>query len=218
MAGANIPAKGSCAMTMSVTSATAGSYTNTIAAHALSTAPAGSNAASAPGATLTVTVPVGSTVTQAFSPATIGQNGVSTLTITLSNSNAYALTNTALTDTLPSGVTIQSSPAASDTCGGSLSAASSSAKLSGATIPASGSCTITMPVTSATIGSYTNTIAANALTTTPAAGNSAAASATLSVTAATKSGGGGALDWLDIMFVTGVLLATRRYAGRRPPR
>jgi len=56
MAGANIPAKGSCSMTMSVMSATAGSYANTIAANALSTASAGGNSASA-STSLTVTAP-----------------------------------------------------------------------------------------------------------------------------------------------------------------
>jgi hypothetical protein len=37
------------------------------------------------------------------------------------------------------------------------------------------------------------------------------------VPVASKGGGGGGMDWLDMMFVAGVLLATRRYAGRRPP-
>ena len=77
---------------------------------------------------------------------------------------------------------------------------------------------MTMSVMSATAGSYTNSIAANALSTAPADSNAASAtSASLTVTAPSKSGGGG-MDWLDMMFVAGVLLATRRHAGRRPPR
>jgi hypothetical protein len=56
MAGADIPAKGSCSITVSVKSTTAGAYTNTIAANALKTAPAGGNAASA-SASLTVNAP-----------------------------------------------------------------------------------------------------------------------------------------------------------------
>jgi serine protease len=211
----NVPADGSCTITLAVSAAAAGSYTNNIAANALSTGPAGSNSA-AVGAALSVTVPKPPTVTQVFSPASIGQNGASTLTITLSNPNAFALSKSGLTDTLPAGVTIKSSPAAATTCGGSLSAPSSSAVLSGATIPMSGSCTVTLTVTSATVGSFTNTIAGGALTTSPAAGNSSAVSATLTVTAPSKSGGG-TLDWLDMMFVVGVLLAGRRYGGR-PPR
>jgi serine protease len=56
MTGAYIPGNGSCSITLTVESATASTYGNTIAAHALSTGPAGSNAASA-SATLTVTAP-----------------------------------------------------------------------------------------------------------------------------------------------------------------
>jgi len=77
-------------------------------------------------------------------------------------------------------------------------------------------------------GTYTNTIAANALMTGPAGGNAVPTSASLTVTAAsssassTGSGGGGgggcggSLDWLDIMLVTGVLLVVRGHAARRP--
>jgi hypothetical protein len=54
-------------------------------------------------------------------------------------------------------------------------------------------------------------ISAQALSTVPAGGNSASASATLTVTAPKSSGGGGggALQWLDLLFVGGILLARR---------
>ena len=67
---------------------------------------------------------------------------------------------------------------------------------------------------SVTAGSYASAIAANALLTGPAGGNTAAVSAALTVTAAASKSGGGALDWLDMMFVAGVLLVGRRQAGR----
>jgi hypothetical protein len=77
-----------------------------------------------------------------------------------------------------------------------------------------------MSVMSTTAGTYTNMIAANALSTGPAGSNTASASASLDVTTPASSGGGskggGELDWLDIMFVTGVLLAGRRYGRGRP--
>jgi hypothetical protein len=88
--------------------------------------------------------------------------------------------------------------------------------LSGADIPAKGSCAITLPVQSATAGSYTSTVAAQALTTGPAGANVSSASAVLSVTAPPSKGGGGDLDWWDSMFAVGVLLAGRRHAKRRP--
>ncbi len=66
---------------------------------------------------------------------------------------------------------------------------------------------------SAVAGAYTASIAAKALVTAPAGASSAAATATLTVTAP-QSGGGGAVDWLDLLFVAGVLLAVRRPAMR----
>jgi serine protease len=217
LSDANIPANGSCSVTVSVSSSALGAYTNTIAANALTTGPGGGNSAGS-AATLTVTAPNPPTVAEAFSPASVSQNASSTLTITLSNSNAYALTGVGLTNTLPSGLTVKTSPAAAATCGGSLSAAGSSVTLSGAAIPASSSCTVTVTVVSATVGSYPDSTGVGAVTSTLGGGNTAAASATLAVTASSGGGGGGGeFDWLDIMFVTGVLLAGRRHVRRRPP-
>ena len=161
---ANIPANGSCTVTVSVSGSAPGSYANTIAANALMTGPAGGNAA-APSSTLTVTTPNRPAVAEAFSPASIAQNGTSTLTITLSNSNAYALTGVGLTHALVSGLTAKSTPAAVNTCGGTLPAPTSSVTLSGASIPASSSCTVALTVSSGTAGSYKDTIAAGAVTT-----------------------------------------------------
>jgi serine protease len=163
------------------------------------------------------------TVTAAFSPANVNPNVVSTLTITLSNSNGFDLTQTALTETLPNGL-VQSTASSSSTsavapattCGGSgaaLTVSGASIALSGAIIPAAGSCTVTVPVQSATVGSYTETVAAAALTTAPAGANVDSATAALSVSAPSKSGGG-AFDWWDTLFVVGVLLAGRRHARR----
>jgi len=54
-------------------------------------------------------------------------------------------------------------------------------------------------------------VAAQALMTAPAGGDSAAATASLTVTAPpARGGGGGSVDWPDLLFVAGVLLAMRR--------
>jgi len=189
-------------------------------------ASAGTSAGACP-APLTVTT-AAPTVTEAFSPASVGENVVSTLTITLGNTNAFVLTQTSLTETLPANLSVSASTAPATTCGaGTLTNTASSVTLSGGDIPAKGSCTITLSVQSATAGSYTNTVAAQALTTGPAGANAQSASAVLSVTApasvsasasAPSKGGGGELDWWDTMFVVGVLLAGRRHAKRRPQR
>jgi serine protease len=169
--------------------------------------------------TVTASAP---TVTEVFSPTAVGENVVSTLTITLSNLNAFALTQANLTETLPTNLSVSTSASAAapaTTCGGgTLTNTTSSVTLSGADIPAKGSCAITLSVQSATAGSYTSTVAAKALTTGPAGANAQSATAVLLVTAPPSKGGGGDLDWWDTMFVVGVLLAGRRHAKRRPQR
>ncbi|HEX3847148.1 MAG TPA: S8 family serine peptidase, partial [Steroidobacteraceae bacterium] len=173
---------------------------------------AGTSASACP-ASLTVT-PAAPTVTESFSPASVTENAASTLTITFNDGNAFDLTQAAFTETVPSGLTVESSPAPTTTCSGSgtLANTASSVTMTGAYIPAKGSCSITLSVESATATSYTNTIAAHALSTGPAGSNAAAVSATLTVTAPAKSGGG-SLGWLDLSALGGAFLLAR---GRRP--
>lgn len=91
-----------------------------------------------------------------------------TLTIRIENPNAANLTSAALTDTLPSGLVVATTPNAATTCAGGVVTASASATqiaLSGATIPATGSCHVTVDVLSNISGTYTNTIPAGGVTT-----------------------------------------------------
>jgi serine protease len=179
------------------------------------------HAPSAPGNAVTacptpLTVnPVPPTVTAAFSPASVGENVASTLSITFTNANGFDLTQSSFTETLPANLAIQTSPAPTTTCmgTGTLTSSMSTVTMAGADIPAKGNCSITVSVKSATAGDYTNTIAVNALSTAPAGGNATSATASLTVNAP-SGGGGGALDWWDMMLGVGVLLAGRRHAGR----
>jgi len=106
-------------------------------------------------------------VGQAFSQTYFAApGGTSTLTITLTNYNAAPLALTAaLTDTFPAGLVVAATPNAATTCpGGTLTADAGTGLVrlaAGAQIP-SGSCTITVDVTSAASGIYVNTIAAGA--------------------------------------------------------
>ncbi|HEY4970595.1 MAG TPA: S8 family serine peptidase [Steroidobacteraceae bacterium] len=167
---------------------------------------------------LTVT-PVAPTVSEAFSPTSVGENAASTLTISFNNTNGFALTQSGFTETAPTNLSIETSPAPTTTCSGAsgtLTSSASAVTMAGANIPANGSCTMTLTVKSATAGTYANPIAVNALSTGPAGGSSGTASASLTVTAPAGKNGGGDLDWLDMMFVAGVLLAGRRQIRRRP--
>src|SRR5262249_42867311 len=98
------------------------------------------------------------TVAKAFAPSSIAVNGVSTLTITLSNANAAAATITSVTDNFPGAVVRAAAPNTATSCaGGAVSSTASSVTLTGGTIPAAGSCTFQIDVTSATAGAYVNT-------------------------------------------------------------
>ena len=157
----------------------------TIPANAVTTTQGSTNGAPAT-ATLTIANATGVTLSKAFSPTTIAPGAPSTLTITVANAGTGAinLTGIALTDTLPSGLTIYSTPGAATTCGaGTVAAAAGGTTLALSNGSAGGgaTCTITVSVTGATSGSYTNTIPAGAFTSTQGASNASPASATLIV-------------------------------------
>ncbi len=225
-AQANISSSGAGTLTLTVTDSLGNSDTATVnftATGVTTTAP--SSAITSPSAcTAPLDIaPAAPTVSAAFSPATVNVNVASTLTLTFANSNGFVLTQASFTQALPTNVTIPSGQTPATTCTGaalSLTNTAGSLTLTGANIPADGSCTISVNVMSSSAGNYTDMIAANALSTGPAGGNVDSASAALSVTAPAGGGGGGggALDWLDMMLVIGVLLASRRHAaGRRRP-
>ncbi len=105
-----------------------------------------------------------------------------TLTIRLDNANAQTLTSAAFTDSLPSNLVVAQTPNASSTCSNAFVTASASAtqiKVTGATIPASGFCTVSVDVLSNISGNYINTIAAGEVTTDEGVTNEESTSAEL---------------------------------------
>lgn len=227
----NIMSTGSGTLTLVVTDSAGGTDTAIIVFRASggSTA-APSTAGTSAGACVTpmTVTPAPPTVSEAFAPSSVSAGTAAALTVTFSNSNGYALTQSAIVLTVPEDLTL-ATPAPSTTCGGankSLTSGTNSVALSGANIPVNGSCSVTLNLKSATAGTFTHSVVANDLTTGPAGGNTAPSSATLTVTAATSSGtastgggggggGGGAFDWLDIMLIAGIFLVVRGHAGRR---
>jgi uncharacterized repeat protein (TIGR01451 family) len=179
LSGGTVPVNTSCTVSADVLGATAGVYNNIIPVGAVTTANAGSNTALA---TAALTVLQGPSINKSFSPSTIAQGGVSTLTITLVNPTASILTNASVTDPLPSGVTIAAVPSLVNNCGGSVTATASSSNviINNASIPSANVCTVVVNVTSNTVGSYNNIIAAGALTTSGGS-NAASAQADLNV-------------------------------------
>ncbi|WP_315787769.1 hypothetical protein [Fischerella sp. JS2] len=173
LSGGTIPAAtsgtpGNCQITLKVIASTPNTYVNTIVANTV-TSSQGTNPLAA-NATLTVSSGIPITGSKSFSPSTVHGNGSpTTMTITLNNSNAFPLTNTGFTDNLPAGLKVATTPSASTTCGsGTVTAVagSNTVSLSGGTIPASSSCTVTVKLEASNPndfqdGNVKNTIVAN---------------------------------------------------------
>lgn len=193
--GFAIPAKGDCTSSVSVTSSNVGSYEVTVAPSDVGASVGGSPAVMGAGLRALLEVKaalLGPLVAKSFSPGSIMTGANATLTVSLSNPNASPMTGVGFTDTLPAG--LASSGAVSNSCGGTASGGSG-LSLSGGTLQANGGCQVSIAVSATTAGSYTNTIAAGAVTAfigaspNPAlAANTAGASAVLQVTPAPAPG------------------------------
>ena len=182
--GGSVALSSSCVITLAVTATTAGSYVN--AASGITSVQTGGPGPVSNSATLRVIAPP--IVAKVFSPATIAiNNGTSTLTITLTNTNPVDLTGAAFTDTYPANLFNTSTPAGATSCsGGTVTAvaAAASVSLSGATIPALASCTVTVQVRATIVtGLRTNTIGAGAVSTANGGANPSAVTAGLTVNA-----------------------------------
>jgi mucin-19 len=181
LTGGSIPANGSCVITVLVTATTVGGYNNIIPVGGVTTTNGGPNTVAA-NAVLTVPRPG---IAKFFAPAGISTNTPSTLTITLTNTSATAYIGAMFTDTYPTtpgtGVRNTATPNVTNTCSGVVTAAPNggSVGLTGGIIPANGSCQITVEVSAAAGGTYTNSIGAGGLTTTNGGSNASATSAQL---------------------------------------
>jgi uncharacterized repeat protein (TIGR01451 family) len=146
--GSTIPV-GGCTIVVAITSATPGTVTNTTSS--LVTSAGTTTPASAP-LTVTAAIP---TLGKTIVPATIAVGGSATLTITIGNVNATAVTLTsAFTDAMPAGVTTTSSN--KGTCQNVTVGSTSITMASGTAVPPGG-CTIVVTVTSSTPGTVNNT-------------------------------------------------------------
>ncbi len=149
-----IPANGTCTLTLTVLSTTAGVKVNTSSTLTTNEAP------SLNPATATVIVAIPPTISKAFGVAVIPFNGVTTLTITITNPNATtALSGVAVTDNLPAGLLVANPNGLVNTCGGTVTATAGTGAvvLANGVIAASATCTVTVNVTGVATGLLTNT-------------------------------------------------------------
>lgn len=155
LSGGTIPASSSIGVTVNVTSETPGTYLNNSGNVASDNADTGT----ADTDTLIVTKMSAITVAKSFSPSTVSTNEESTMTITITNPNFYDVTSVSLTDIYPANLVNADTPDEQTTSTtGSLVAAAGggSIALSGGTIPASSSITISVNVISDTAWTYNN--------------------------------------------------------------
>ena len=192
----------SCTITVNVNvplGTPAGTLTNTIAANTAttdqgvtnSTTPSGTGGYLAGQATATLTVNSANvTVNKTFTPATVPVGTTSQLAINFINTNPsnISMSQVALTDTLPLGMTVAATPAATFTGAGCSSgvisavAGASTVSLSNANVNVNSTCTLKVNVVGTAAGNLINTIPAGALTSLQGVSNSAPATATLQAT------------------------------------
>ena len=124
-ADGELAAGDTCAISVDVTSAVAGSYLNG------PEAVTSSLGASTPvQATLTVDAADAPVFTKAFSPDTIAPGGISRLTFTIDNgANLIDVGSLAFTDAFPSGLVVAGTPNGSTTCGGTFAPGASDVSL-----------------------------------------------------------------------------------------
>ena len=99
---------------------------------------------------------------KSFSPKSITTaGGTSTLTLAITNSSTSQVDNVSISDPLPSGMKVASTPGATQSAGcvsGTFSPSADDTSLSySGSVAASGTCTLTVAITASPDGSYTNT-------------------------------------------------------------
>ena len=173
LSGGTIAASSSCTFSVNVTGIAAGTQNNTTGNVTSTEGGTGGTAS----ASINVVAPP--SIAKVFNPSSIALNATTSLTFTITNpaANAVTLTGVAFTDTLPTGLTVAN--ASATVCGGTLTTtAPTGIALSGATIAANSQCQFSVTVTGAAAGSYTNTTG-NVTSTNGGTGNTASANLTV---------------------------------------
>jgi len=184
LSGGTVALASTCTITINVTASALSTYTNTTGPISAQNASESNNAGRA--ILSVINAFVGPMISKQFTPGTVAPNGTAVLTISVTNPNTTPTTPAGIsdlkqvnfTDTLPAGLTIPGTATPNAFCGpaGSLTNTSTVITLTNGLIPVGKTCTITATVLApATLGSYTNSIAPNAVTfnggTNPAGGS-----------------------------------------------
>lgn len=198
MNGATIPARasngtgtaGTCTVQVDVIGA-AGVYDNTATIAGTQTFGNGTPNAIGPinSNTQRITYTSSLSATKTFTPSSVSSGGMSTVIVRLSNGGDIALTGINLTDPLPTGMTLANPPNAQTTCAGTAvftgNAGNSSVSMSGAEIPANGTCDVLFDVVATGAANWVNTIPVGNITADGGVENQTAVIGTLNFNAPT---------------------------------
>ena len=191
-------AAGSCYGEIDVIAAAEGDFVNTIPVGTVTATSGGASISNTQATTDTLKVKKPLVVNKAFDDKTLdvgnpagfttgwgtrAPGAAAILKIKLTNPNSTALTGAIFTDSLPTGLVVATTPAASSTCGGVVTAlpSATSVRFTGGTLAANSVCTLAVSVLSNISGTYTNQIPAGGVTTFEGVSNEEATSAKLVV-------------------------------------
>jgi hypothetical protein len=191
LSGATLGASGTCSFAVDVTGKTLGVKNNTSGAVTSTEGGTGNTAFDS------LFVGDKPTITKAFGADSIPLNGTTTLSFTLTNPNSSdSLTGVGFTDGLPSGLEVANPNGLSEPCGGgtiTAVAGSGNISLSGATLPAGGSCTFAVDVKGTTAGVKSNTSGAVTSTETGPAGTASDSLTVVAPPSISKAFGAGSI-------------------------
>jgi hypothetical protein len=156
LTGATLAVGASCTISFNVTGTTPGSKTN------ITNNVTSSNGGPGNFGTAVLNVIAPPLITKGFVPQSVAIGGGSTVTFTVTNPNTVTLTGIGFSDTFPAGMIAANPPGVVSTCGGTLTpiaAGGTTFTLSGVTLAAGASCSITINVatTTTTPGQLCNT-------------------------------------------------------------
>ncbi|MFS8796598.1 DUF11 domain-containing protein, partial [Synechococcus sp. R70.1] len=154
LSGGTLAANATCTVTVQVVASAPGTYTNPPVTLTSAQAPA---VQSAP-VNLSVNPVTAPTFTKSFSPSTTSPNAPVTLRFTITNNSGIQLTGLNFADNLPTGLFVANPSNLTNTCGGTPNAPPGGdlITLSGGTLAANATCTVTVRVVAAGTGTYTN--------------------------------------------------------------
>jgi hypothetical protein len=174
LSGGTLAGPGSCSFSVNVTGTAPGQQINTTSTVSSTEGGTGTTAATA-----SITVVAPPSIAKAFNPNAIALNGVTTLTITITNpaANTVAEAGVAFSDSLPTGLTVFTPNGLTNSCGGTASATGGTTLISlvGGSIAVNSSCTVVVNITGNASGQFTNTSGAVS-STNGGTGNTASAS------------------------------------------